>query len=119
MRLLRKCFALLRTPSGLAGAFFGATVVAMAPGGPGVVGLVVGWLYGVVVGGLLRLFRGPAWSYPLLGLFVGPVPLAIFIGADETGDERGIVMLGVLGGLVVGFVEWVSLRQVPPSDPAL
>lgn len=117
MSLLKKFFALLRTPSGLAGAFFGATVLALAPGGIGVVGLVVGWLYGVVVGGLLRLFRVPAWSYPLLGLVVGPVPLAVFFGADESGDARGIVVLGILGGLVVGFVEWVTLRRVPPPDP--
>lgn len=119
MRLLRKCFSLLRTPSGLAGAFFGATVLALAPGGAGVIGLVVGWLYGVVVGGLLRLFRVPAWTYPLLGLVVGPLPLAVFIGPDVSGDARGIVMLGVLGGLVVGFVEWVTLRHAAPPDPAL
>jgi len=119
MRLLRKCFTLLRTPSGLAGAFFGATVLALAPGGTGVVGLIVGWLYGVVVGGLLRLFRVPVWTYPLLGLIVGPLPLAVLIGPDVSGDGRGIVMLGVLGGLVVGFVEWVSLRHTPPSEPAV
>ena len=118
MRLLKKSLSLLRTPSGLAGACFGATVLALAPGGVGGVGLVVGWLYGVVVGGLLRLFRVPAWSYPWLGLVVGPVPLAFFIGADESGDARGIVVLGILGGLVVGFVEWVTLRHAATLDPA-
>jgi len=116
MRFFRKLIGILRTPSGLAGAFLGATILALAPGGVGLHGLVVGWLYGVVVAGLLRLFRGPAWANPLLGLFVGPVPLAIFIGGDVSGDARGIVVLGVLAGLVIGFVEWVSVRHAPAPD---
>lgn len=119
MRLLQKFFGLLRTPCGLAGACFGATVLSLAPGGVGAAGLVVGWLYGVVVGGILRLFRVPSWSYPLLGLVVGPVPLAVFIGEDVSGDARGVVVLGILGGLVIGFTEWVAIRHAAsPDSPA-
>lgn len=111
MRMLKRLFELLRTPCGLAGAFLGASVLALVPGGIGALGLVVGWLYGIVVGALIRLFRAPGWAYPILGLFVGPVPFAFFIGADVPGDARGIVVVGIPAGLFIGFAEWMAVRQ--------
>jgi hypothetical protein len=111
MRHLKRLFELLRTPSGLAGAFIGATVLALVPGGVGVLGLVLGWLYGIVVGALIRLFRAPGWAAPILGLFVGPVPIAFFIGADVPGDARGIVVVGILAGPFLGFAEWMAARR--------
>lgn len=123
MRFLKRLFEIVRIPTGLAGAFLGATVLALVPGGVGMLGLFVGWLYGIVVGALLRLFRTPGWTYPILGLFVGPVPFAFFIGADVAGDARGIVVVGILVGPFLGLVEWLGTRPagVPPvgsSEPA-
>jgi hypothetical protein len=108
MRFLKRTFEIVRIPSALAGAFIGATVLALVPGGVGIVGLFVGWLYGIVVGALLRLFPTPKWAYPILGLFIGPLPFAFFIGADVPGDARGIVVVGILVGPLIGFVEWLA-----------
>lgn len=108
---LAKLLRLLGTPCGLAGAFFGATLAGLAPGGVGLLGLVVGWLYGIVVGALIRLFRVPAGAYPLIGLLCGPVPIALLTGRGASQDERGALALGLVGGLVLGLVEWASTRH--------
>jgi hypothetical protein len=114
---LAKLLRLVATPCGLAGAFLGATLAGLMPSGTGLLGLVVGWLYGIVVGGLMRLFRVPRWAYPLIGLLCGPVPLAVLMKSTSTEDERGAVLLGLLAGLALGFVEWAhaSFRARPPA----
>lgn len=117
MRLLKKLFEIVRAPAALTGSLLGVSVFALAPGGTGAVGLVVGWLYGVVVGALLRLFPVPLWTYPVLGVFVGPVPLAFFIGKDVGGDARGVVVIGIPLGVLIGFVEWAVARQAARAEP--
>jgi len=101
----------LTRPSALAGAFLGAALVAAQPGGTGLVGLVLGWLYGVVVGALLLLFRVPAGAYPLVGLLSGPVPFALLMPVGASQDERGLIWVGMLAGLVLGCVEWAHARR--------
>jgi hypothetical protein len=116
----------LATPSGLTGGFLGAATVAAQPGANGIPGLVLGWLYGVVVGGLLRLFRVPPGAYPLTGFLAGPVPIALLMPAGAPTTDRGVIWLGFLAGLLIGLVEWAhALRPQarpgagaePPPDP--
>ena len=108
---LRRVAAWLRLPSGLAGGFLGAAVVAGQPGGTGLPGLVIGWLYGVVVGGTLRLFRVPPGAYPLAGVLAGPLPIALLTPVGAGADARGLVWLGAIAGLVIGLVEWAASRH--------
>lgn len=120
----RRLSAWLLIPAGLAGGFLGAAVVAAQPGGTGLPGLVVGWLYGVVVGGALRLFRVPPGAYPLTGLLAGPLPIALLTPVHADAEARGLVWLGAVAGLVIGCVEWGASRHAarstphPPSDDA-
>ncbi|HEX6882906.1 MAG TPA: hypothetical protein VF530_05965 [Planctomycetota bacterium] len=109
----------IRIPSGLAGGCLGATVVAAQPGGTGLPGFVIGWLYGVVVGGALRLFRVPPGVYPLAGLLAGPLPIALLMPAGAGADARGLVWLGALAGLVIGLVEWGASRARGAAAPRL
>ncbi len=103
-------------PSAVTGAFLGAAIVAAQPGGSGLAGLVLGWLYGVVVGGLMRLFRVRPGAYPLAGFLAGPVPVALLTFPDASPDMRGVVWLGFVVGLVLGCVEWAHSRclEKPP-----
>ena len=100
------------SPCALAGAFLGAALVAAQPGGTGFVGLLFGWLYGLVVGGLLRLFRVPSAANPLIGLISGPLPFALFMPVGASQDARGLIWVGMLAGLVLGCVEWARVRQL-------
>jgi hypothetical protein len=107
---LRKVARVLTRPSACAGAFLGAAVVAAQPGGRGLAGLILGWLYGLVVGGLMLLFRVPAAAYPLAGFLAGPLPFALLMPASASPDERGLIWVGMLAGLVLGCVEWAHAR---------
>ena len=118
MAFLRRVGAWLLLPSGLTGGFLGAAVVAAQPDGTGLPGLVVGWLYGVVVGGAMRLFRVPPGAYPLTGLLAGPLPFALLTPVNASVEARGLIWLGMLAGLVIGLVEWASARHVPARLPA-
>ena len=109
--MLRRIAGWMLLPAGLAGGCFGAAVVAGQPGGTGFPGLVVGWLYGVVVGGALRLFKVPPGAYPLAGLLAGPLPIALLTPTDAANDARGLVWLGAIAGLVIGLVEWAASRH--------
>ena len=93
-------------PTGMAGAFLGATVVAASPGGVGILGLVFGWAYGMVVGALIRAFRVPPAAYPLAGLLAGPLPFAVFMTKASAPDARPLAIVGLLLGLILGLVEW-------------
>lgn len=87
------------------------------PGGTGIPGLVVGWLYGLVVGAMIRRFRVHPGAYPLVGLLAGPVPLAVLMPVEATSDQRGVLLLGLVAGLLLGTVEWARTRW-PGSDSA-
>jgi hypothetical protein len=104
-------------PSGLAGACLGAAVIAAQPGANGTPGLIVGWLYGVLVAALVRLFRIPPRAYPLAGFLVGPLPFALLMSPSATSDERGVLWLGFLAGLLIGLMEWAAARFVAASGP--
>jgi hypothetical protein len=107
---MRRVVGWLLAPAGLTGAFAGAALVAAQPGGIGLSGLVVGWLYGIVVGGAMRLFRVPAGALPLVGLLAGPLPIALLLPAEAALDARGLVWVGAFVGLLIGLVEWASAR---------
>jgi hypothetical protein len=108
---LRKAALVVTQPSALCGAFLGAAIAAVEPGGTGLHGLIPGWLYGIVVGGLQRSFRVPAGAYPLVGLVCGPLPFALLMPVGAAEDARGLIWVGMLAGLVLGCVEWAHARH--------
>ena len=63
--------------------------------------LGLGWLYGVVVLGLIRIFPVAPRGRPLAGLLCGPVPAALLLPADLDADERRVLWL--LGALLVAL----------------
>ena len=109
----------LARPSALAGAFLGAAIVAAQPGGLGLHGVLFGWLYGLVVGGLVRLFSVPSGAFPLIGLLAGPLPFALFMPVSASQEDRGVIWVGMLAGLVLGCVEWAHARQQARARPVL
>jgi hypothetical protein len=117
---MRRIGRLLALPAALAGAFLGAAIVAAQPGGTGLHGLLLGWFYGLVVGGLMRLFALPAGALPLAGALAGPLPFALLMPVSASQDERGLIWVGMLAGLVLGCVEWAHARRRtrPPAAPA-
>lgn len=95
-------------PAGLAGAFLALAVGRVSePAEANRLELLgLGWLYGVVVLGLIRLFPVAPWGRPLAGLLCGPVPAALLVQADMAEDERRVLcLLGALLGLVIGALE--------------
>ncbi len=101
-------------PAGLAGAFlFLAAVRVNEPAQSNRFGLLlVGWLYGIGVLGLIRLFHVAPWCYPWVGLVAGPVPLALFLNSGASSDERAGLWLGTaLVGFLVGLIEWGRVRR--------
>lgn len=91
--------------AGLAGGF-----VLLAAGASSdaaqIVLLLIGWLYGVAILGLIRLFRVARWAYPIVGMLCGPIPSAVLF-ARHMGDEEwgGTAVVMALGGLVIGLLE--------------
>ena len=78
-RWLRRIWNAILLPPALAGGFLGLAVFRVgdpAQPGAGIGGFLAGWLYGLAVTGLIRLFRVEPCAFPLVGLFCGPVPLA-------------------------------------------
>jgi hypothetical protein len=107
-------------PAGLTGAFVALCFRLGEPGEPNRMALLLlGWLYGVAVLGLIRLFRVRTGLYPVIGLICGPVPLALIAngGMDPSGLGGGAAV-AALGGVLVGAVEWGRLRRrdAEPSD---
>jgi hypothetical protein len=90
--------------------------VASQPGGNGLPGLIVGWLYGLVVGGVVRLFRVPAPVFPLAGLLAGPLPVAVLMPDTATAEARGLIGAAALAGLVIGLIEWAVSRRMRASS---
>ena len=105
-------------PAGLTGAFLALAFRLGEPDQPNRIALlVVGWLYGVAVLGLVRLFRVRRGLYPLVGLVCGPVPLALIANGDmDPGGLGGGALVAALGGVLVGAMEWGRLRA-PAEDP--
>lgn len=113
-RFLRPLFA----PGPVSGALMGATVAALNPGGTGLGGLLIGWLYGLVVGTSIRSARVAPPAYPVVGLLLGPLPFALLMPRDASGDQRGILVVGMIAGVVLGCVQWghaAWLRSTPPG----
>lgn len=101
-------------PAGLVGAFFLLVVGRlMEPGQANRVALFAfGWLYGVGVLALIRLFRVTPGVFPLVGLVCGPVPVALIANAGmQRGDLGGLGVLTALLGVVVGTIEWARVRR--------
>lgn len=116
---MRRVAALLASfaPAALAGGLFLAAFGAVqSPGKPVLGALLVGALCGVVVAGLLRLFRVAPFGYPVAGLFCGPVPFLLLSARSVQGsDERAAVWLvSALFGLLVGALEWARVRRALP-----
>lgn len=101
-------------PSGLVGAFFLLVVGRFTePGHSNRLALFAfGWLYGVGVLALIRLFRVTPGVYPLVGLVCGPVPVALIANAGmEKGELGGLGVLTALLGVIVGTIEWARVRR--------
>ena len=81
---------------------------------------LIGWLYGICVYALLRLFRVAPWGYPWLGLFVGPVPATVLLMNQDTPSEErgGVWVLSALLGLLLGIIEWARVRALPAEPDA-
>ncbi len=113
MRRMRAFLAGLM-PGGLIGGFFVLTFLRVVDpsGASRLAAFLLGWLYGVGVLGLLRLFRVSPGVYPLVGLVCGPVPVALLLKSDTPDDQRGTLwLLAAVLGLLIGAVEWARIRQ--------
>ena len=110
-RAWKKVAGVLCLPSGIGGAFLGLALFQLGPGGHRIAGLVVGWLYGISVWGLMRLLPVPrGWSW-LAGIFAGPIPLALLMPNGNTADERGVILVGAVVGLLLGLLEVAHARR--------
>lgn len=86
---------------------------------------LLGALFGLYVSGVIRLFPVHPGGFALVGLLVGPLPLA-FIGRGS-GDSGGMLLFGMVLGALLGLLEWsVEARstvdgarpaEVDASDP--
>ena len=112
MRWFERAGALLRKPAGLTGAFVGLVLFGLeGEWGARLAGAVLGWIYGVVVGRLIRWFGVIPGMYPLVGLLSGPVPF-LLLPFGMTKEERGGVWFATaLLGFLVGCVEWAHRRH--------
>ncbi len=123
-RAWKKIVGVVLLPSGLGGAFLGLALFQLESGNNRIAGVVVGWLYGVSVWGLMRLLPvAPGWTW-LAGVFAGPIPIALLMPAGTPTDERGVILLGALVGGLLGLLESAHARRrgarpaVPPAGLA-
>ncbi|NOT30376.1 MAG: hypothetical protein HOP15_08000 [Planctomycetes bacterium] len=117
-RAWKKTVAMLLVPSGLGGAFLGLALFQMNPGSNRLAGLVVGWLYGISVWGLMRVLSvAPAWAW-LAGIFAGPIPIALLMPRDTPAGERGVILIGALLGCLLGLLEMAHSRRSARAGPA-
>jgi hypothetical protein len=110
-RARKQVVRVLLLPSGIGGAFLGLTLFQLNAGSHRIAGLVVGWLYGITVLVLMRLLPVPAGWYWLAGMFAGPLPIALLMPAGTPADERGVILLGALLGLLLGLLEVAHARR--------
>ena len=104
-------------PAGLAGAFFALTILAKEPGASRIGLLLAGWLLGVAIVALIRLFKVAPWAYPLAGLVCGPVPVALITWSSAEPEEWfGVWLLCALLGALIGTLELARLRHGAPAD---
>ena len=118
-RWSKKIWVVLGTMPGLAGACLGLMLAGVTSENSNPLGgLPFGWLYGVAVGGLIRLFPVKPGAFPLVGLIAGPVPFLILFGSSSSLEDRGGAVLasGFLG-LVIGLLEWGRVRRQGPVVP--
>lgn len=113
---MRRLFGFLRESLavGMAGAFTALLVLRLGEDEPAprLLALALGWFYALLVRVLLRLFRVVPWAYPILGLVVGPVPVALLVGPETTVDERqGALAATALFGVMIGLIEWASVAH--------
>ncbi len=103
----------LSAPSGLAGAFFFFAVAqALEPSWGSLLIAPIGWLYGIGVAWLIRLFRVAPWAYLVAGGFCGPIPFAVIMTSESSADERGGLWLAsALLGASIGLLEWARARH--------
>lgn len=115
----RRFVASLGGPAGMTGALAGFVLVGIEEGVlAGLPGLLIGWLYGYAVLGLIRAFRVTPGFYWLVGILCGPVPAVFLVGGMDKEDRGGVVVLTALFGLVVGLIEWGHRIRVQREDPA-
>ena len=126
-RLWKRIVGVLLLPSGIGGAFLGLALLPTDAGHHRLGSLLVGWLYGISVWGLMRLLSVPrGWSW-LAGIFAGPIPVAVLMPGDVAAEERaGAILFGCVIGCLLGLLEGVSTRRggsveharAPFADPA-
>jgi hypothetical protein len=123
-RAWARLVGVLLLPAGLGGAFLGLALFQLGEGGNRIAGLVVGWLYGISVAGLMRLLPVPPGWYWLAGIFAGPIPIALLMSNGTPANERGVILVGALVGLLLGLLESASARRsaglrTPPAQSPL
>lgn len=112
-RAWNRSLRVARLPAGLGGAFLGLTLFQLNPGSNRLAGLVVGWLYGISVWGLMRVFPiGPRWTW-LAGILAGPIPFALLMPTDTPAAERSVILLGCLAGGLLGLLEVACSGRAP------
>ncbi len=101
-------------PATLGGAFFLLTfgkVQDPHEGAPGL--LILGGISGMVIVGLIRLFKIAPWGYPIAGFLVGPLPFLVLLGRKlPTEEDRGSVwVVAALFGVLIGLLEWARVHR--------
>jgi hypothetical protein len=115
----RRFVVSLGGPAGMTGALSGFVLTGVGDGLPSAfLGLLIGWLYGYAVLGLIRAFRVSPSFYWLVGILCGPVPFVFLAGGVAKEDRGGIVVLTAVFGLVVGLVEWGHRLRVQRDGAA-
>jgi hypothetical protein len=98
-------------PSMLGGAcfFLCAAFAQGARGGQALGALLIGGFAGLLVLGLIRLFPVARWTYPIVGILVGPLlPLLVYARSGQRQEEAAgaLWVLGAFFGAVIGLLEW-------------
>ena len=109
---------MLLLPSGVGGAFLGLTLFQMGEGSHRIQGLVVGWLYGISVWGLMRVLPVPRGRFWLGGIFAGPIPVALLMPTGTPEEERGVILVFCLVGCLLGMLEDAHAKRCALRDSA-
>jgi hypothetical protein len=71
---------------------------------------LVGALYGLVILGVIRLFRTSSWGHLVAGPLAGLLPVAVVAPAKVAKEDLGgLFLLSAILGLLIAVLEWARL----------